>query len=60
MIRANLRLLLIALLGLALAGCMRAAPTGIPVGERDAIAVRMMSDITMLSIFLITLTLCPM
>jgi aminopeptidase YwaD len=49
MIRANLRLLLVALLGLALAGCMRAAPTGIPVGEREAIAARMMGDIRVLA-----------
>lgn len=43
------RLLSLAALLLALAGCMRAMPAAVPLAERDAIAARMMRDIEVLA-----------
>lgn len=47
--RGGLRLLGLAALLLALAGCMRVMPAAVPLAEREAIAARMMRDITTLA-----------
>lgn len=49
MMQGWVRLLGLAALVLALAGCMRAAPVSLPPAERDAIAARMMRDIEVLA-----------
>jgi aminopeptidase YwaD len=46
---AALRLLLLLLLGLALGACARVGPGTVSLAERDAIAARMMQDITTLA-----------